>query len=278
MLVVDSLPNVVGLVREMNTLARIEAFEAIGLEMPQVEVPVTHRFCEGVYIREATLPAGMFALGHAHRHDCLNVVLTGSVSVLVEGVVKRLGAGDVFVGKALDRKAGFVHEESRWQTIHATRETDLARLEDLLLVKSKAFLDHGRRIENDRLDYQLAIAELGFTHEQVLAISRTDDVVDFGCELILICNSQREGLGVFAIQSFAAGEKVAVASIGGMRTEAGRYTNHAAEPNAVMEIGEGGMIYLVAKTLIHAHTEVLVDYRQAKSVADQLKKELVCQP
>lgn len=279
MIVVESSPNPLGLINAINTLAKIEAFEAVGLEMPQVDVPVIHRFCNGVYIREATLPAGMFAIGHAHRHDCLNVVLTGRVSVLIGGELKCLSAGDVFVGKALDRKAGFVHEESRWQTIHATPETDLEKLEDLLLVKSPAFVAHERRIENDRLDYQLAIAELGFTHEEVLAVSRgVDDLVNFGCELVFTAPSQREGTGLFAAQEFKGGDKIAVASTGGMRTDAGRFTNHSAVPNAIMEAGENGTIYLVAKTFIPRLTEVLVDYRQAKAVADQRKKELTCQP
>lgn len=278
MLAVDPAPNLLGLIREINTLAKIEAFEVIGLEMPQVEVPVVHRFCEGVYIREATLPAGMFAIGHAHTQDCLNVVLSGSVSVLIEGVVKRLSAGAVFVGKAFDRKAGFVHEESRWQTIHATKETDLEKLEEIFLVKSQAFVAHEHRIVNDRLDYQLAIAELGFTHEQVRSISEnTDDMVNFGCELVFLSPSKREGVGLFARQRFSGGDMVAVASIGGMRTDAGRYTNHSATPNAIMQAGENGTIYIVAKTEIPQMTEVLVDYRQAKAVADQRTKELSCQ-
>lgn len=279
MLAVEFAPNLLGLVSEINSLAKIEAFEAIGLEMPQVDVPVVHRHCEGVYIREATLPAGMFAIGHAHKKDCLNVVLSGSVSVLIGGVVKRLSAGAVFVGKALDRKAGFVHEESRWLTIHAAESTDVDKLEEELLAKSPAFIAHERRIENDKLDYQLAIAELGFTHEEVQSISRNaDDMVDFGCDLVFPAPSKRDGIGLFARQSFTPGHKIAVASTGGMRTDAGRHTNHSATPNAIMEAGDNGMIFIVAKTNIPQLTEVLVDYRQAKAVADQRQKELSCLP
>lgn len=279
MLAVYQKPDLLELIGDLGTPAKIEAFEAIGLEMPQIEVPVVHRFCEGVYIREATLLAGMFAIGHAHTKDCINTVLSGSVSVLIDGMRKRFSAGDVFIGKAGDRKAGYVHEESRWQTVHATKETDLAALEREFIVKSTAFLAHEKRIEEDRLDYQLAVAELGFTHEQVVAISRDEsDRVDFGSELVFIAQSAREGVGVFAAAPFAPGDKISVASIGGKRTESGRFTNHSATPNATMEADANGTVYLVATKTIPALCEVLIDYRQAKRVADSLTKEPSCQP
>lgn len=279
MLAVYQKPDLLELVGSLGTLAKIEAFEAVGLEMPQVEVPVVHRFCEGVYIREATLRAGMFAIGHAHTKDCINTVLTGSVSVMIDGALKRFSAGDVFIGKAGGRKAGFVHEESRWQTVHATKETDLAAVEREFIAKSPAFIAHEKRIEEDRLDYQFAVAELGFTHAQVVAISENEsDMVDFGSDLVFVAQSSRAGLGIFAGFQFAPGDKISVASIGGKRTESGRFTNHSATPNAVMSADENGTVYLVATRHIPALCEVLVDYRQTKQLADRLTKELSCQP
>ncbi len=279
MLAVYQKPDLLELIGDLGTLEKIEAFEAVGLEMPQIEVPVVHRFCEGVYIREATLSAGMFAIGHAHTKDCINTVLSGSVSVMIDGALKRFSAGDVFIGKAGDRKAGYVHEESRWQTVHATKETDLAALEREFLVKSSAFIAHERRVEEDRLDYQLAVAELGFTHEQVVAISCNEaDRVDFGADLVFIAKSARDGLGVFASLPFVTGDKIAVASIGGKRTEGGRFTNHSSTPNAAMVADENGTVYLVATKSIPAWCEVLVDYRQTKRLSVRLTEELSCQP
>lgn len=261
------------------TPADLERLEAVGLEMPQRDVPVTRRHCAGVYIQEITLPAGSYALGNAHRHDCINNVLTGSVSVVIDGELKRITAPSTFIGKAGDRKIGYIHEDSTWQTLHATDETDPEKLDELLIIKSETLKAHERRLIADRQDYHAAVAELGYTHEEVVAIStNTADFLDVGCEQAFVARSQRHGQGLFAGRDFEPGEVIAVARTDGFRTNAGRYTNHSLRPNAAMVAIESGDVQLVAAARIPAGCEILVDYRQARRASSQSTKEIPCHP
>jgi hypothetical protein len=292
-IVSDEESTCLEILRRTVTPQQVEELEAYMLSLPQLDAPVTNVFCEGCYVRGVTLPAGAFAIGHAHRNDCINIVQSGKVSVLIDGKIKLIQAPAVFVGKAMDRKVGFIHQESVWYTVHATSETDLDKLEDELILKSAAFLAHEARllavatpviedtfiphgisdevVEEDRADYFMAIAELGFTHERVQEISRNlGDQMVMPAEVfgrVALTHSQREGLGIFSKLNFQKGTAIVPARMDGKRTPAGRYTNHSANPNAIFTKLDGDHIALVAEKDIEAGDEITVDYRQARNEA-----------
>ena len=70
-----------------------------------------------------------------------------------------------------------------------------------------------------------------------------------------------QGLGLFARRLFKAGEVIAPALFKGLKTEAGRYTNHAAKPNAKMIVHDENNIDLVATRDIQDE-EITTDYRE----------------
>lgn len=116
--------------------------EAVMLAMPQAECPVFHRFGPGVYIREMLIPAGTLILGHAHRHDHINVMLAGTFALVNDDqTVTVLKAPQFFIGRA-GRKIGYAIEDTVWQNIFATEERDLDRLEAMFVEKSDAYLQH----------------------------------------------------------------------------------------------------------------------------------------
>ena len=59
------------------------------------------------------------------------------------------------------------------------------------------------------------------------------------------------------------------ASIGGLRTIAGRYVNHAKNPNAVMVLHDNGDFFLEATSDIEGE-EITTDYRETLKL--QIKK------
>ncbi len=123
-----------------------ESLEAAMLDAAQVELGFTHHFASGVYAREMSAPAGALVLGHAHKTDCINIVLAGRARVMVSGSgeVRTVKAGDVFVSPAGVRKLGYVEADLRFLNIHPNpeNETDLQKLEDTYVEKSPAFLLH----------------------------------------------------------------------------------------------------------------------------------------
>lgn len=122
---------------------KIDALEAHLLDMPQIEMPLTHRFAPGVYAREIFMPADTFVIGQRHKTEHFNIVLTGRARVLIDGkAVQEVKAGDVFVSGEGVRKVLYIIEDMRWMTIHPTDETDVPTLESQLVEPTKAFLEH----------------------------------------------------------------------------------------------------------------------------------------
>ncbi len=120
-------------------LAKLELFEKWLLQQEQTELPVFHKFSDGVYIREMHAPRGAVVLGHLHRDECMNMMLKGKVLTIVNGKVEEFTAG--FIGKsgAHTRKASIVIEDMIWATAHAnpTNETDVEKLEEMFVIKDR---------------------------------------------------------------------------------------------------------------------------------------------
>ena len=237
-----------------------------------------------IYIREVTIPAGTLSIGHYQKTEHLNIMLAGRVTMVNEdGSKTEISAPQVFVSKP-GRKIGYIHEKMVWQNVYATFETDVEKLESMFLEKSITWqenqkaqsllltLDHS----TDVADYYLAIAEYGFDHETVRKQTENmDDQIPmpFGNYKMMVANSRIDGKGVFATGNLEEGEVIAPARIDGKRTPAGRYTNHAKNPNGIMVLRDNGNIDLVAKKAINGcqggnlGEEITIDYRQALSLA-----------
>ncbi len=105
-------------------------------KLPQVEMPVTHRFQPGVYLREIFMPAGTLVLGHVHKHRHFNIVVSGRAEVSMNGAEPQLiQAGDVFESGAGVQKWLNIMEDMRWITVHANPDDcrDVPTLEERIV-------------------------------------------------------------------------------------------------------------------------------------------------
>ena len=259
--------------------------------MPQVSCPVIHRFGPGIYMREVSIPADTFAVGHYQNFEHLNVMLKGRVSVMSDnGSVIELQAPLIFVGKP-GRKIGYVHETMVWLNIYQTDETDVDKLESYFITKSDEWRANDFlkkqitcfKSEVDNADYLKLLAEFGFTEKQAKQQAHNEaDLIDlpFGGYKIKISDSRIEGKGLFATADIMPGEIIAPARIDNKRTIAGRYTNHSISPNAHMMRGENNDINLVALMPISGckggkdGEEITVSYRASLELTLQIGKEI----
>lgn len=134
-----------------NMRERILRLESAMLEQPQVELPVTHHFAPGMYARELFIPKGTLLTGKIHKTAHLNIILCGDISVLTEHGIERIIGPCTLMSSAGIKRAGFAHEDTRWMTVHATHETDLAKLEEELIAKDYAALGETVKIKEDLL-------------------------------------------------------------------------------------------------------------------------------
>lgn len=250
----------------------VDTLEVEMLKQEQEQCPVYHHFSPGLYIREVNLPAGIVAIGHRQRKKHLNIFLKGKVSIINDdGSVSDIEAPMLFTGKP-GRKCGYIHEDTVWLNIYPTDERDIETLEATFLDKSQNWQD--AQVEKavrigDREDYKKVLEEYGFTEDVVRSQSENfNDQIPFpnGSYPVGVFDSSIEGKGLFATANIKAGDIIAPARILDKRTPAGRYTNHALEPNATME-SFGDTINLIALKDIHGcrggivGDEITVNYR-----------------
>ena len=262
-----------------RTEEKVQILEKEMLKMPQAACPVKHIFGPSIYIRQVTIEADVFSIGHYQNEEHLNIMLAGRVTMVNEdGSHTELTAPQTFTSKP-GRKIGYIHEQMVWQNVYSTDETNIEKLEERFLTKSVSWQDQ-IKINNllltnstseDITDYFQVLEEFGFNHDDVLVqVLNTEDQIEmpYGSWGFSLASSNIEGKGIFAASSFLEGDIVGPARIAGMRTPLGRYTNHAKEPNAKMVLKDNGDIDLVMLKPITGNMggvsgeEITVDYRQ----------------
>ena len=261
-----------------------DQIEAKLLELPQIDCPVLHHFGPGVYIREVRMPAGSLILGHRHKNSHTNILVSGRLKFLNEGgEVAELVAPAIITSNP-GRKLAYTIEDTVWQNVYATEERNVEKLEEMLLDKSNAWLEHKDRVfklqeslhTEDRADFQDVIASFGMDEEFVASISQAeDDQIPFPEESapkVALHPSPIHGTGVFASFPISAFEVIGPARLNGKRTPLGRYTNHSATPNAFFVKNDDGDIYAMASNDICGCSggdngeEITVDYMQALKI------------
>jgi hypothetical protein len=128
---------------ELNipTIEKIFRLEREMVKFEQLEILTTHYFAEGLYAREIFIPKGVLLTGKIHKTEHLNILSKGDITVWTEDGMKRLKSPYTLVSKPGTKRVGFAHEDTIWTTIHATKETDLEKLELELIEDNQVFLE-----------------------------------------------------------------------------------------------------------------------------------------
>lgn len=115
---------------------KIFEFQETVASFDQVKIEPKHYFSKGVYAREVTLPKGITAVGKIHKHENLNILSKGDVSIVSAEGMRRIQAPATFVSPPGAKRVVYAHEESVWTTIHGTDERDVEKIEELFIAKT----------------------------------------------------------------------------------------------------------------------------------------------
>lgn len=144
-----------GALQEPNS-ARAKLYElqeSLG-DLPEVEFPLQHVFSPGVYARTIMIPAGSVVVGKIHKHQHINILSMGDVSVFTEGGGVEHFRGPVTMSSLPGTKrAVYAHTDVVWTTIHLTNETDLDKIESEVIAPT--FADYQQFIEDQTMKQQL---------------------------------------------------------------------------------------------------------------------------
>ena len=105
---------------------------------------------------------------------------------------------------------------------------------------------------------------MGMSQEEITEqVENTDDMTDLSEEYnhLYVSKSVLDGNGFFSFNKILSGEKIAPARIGGLRTNAGRYCNHAFFANAEIIVNDNGSDLFAIRD-IEEDEEITVNYRQ----------------
>ena len=121
--------------QELNLLLsqKVDSLLAQVQVMPQVECPEENFFGPNVYIKQVTMPAGSVIIGKSHKieHIC-NMISGRMILVDSNGDKKELVAPMTFVAPK-GRKVAYIVETVVFQNIFSTNETDLVKLENMIV-------------------------------------------------------------------------------------------------------------------------------------------------
>jgi hypothetical protein len=115
----DPIPQDAFVVRDAALRARIETLEETLLTCEQVDMPTDDQFADGVYVRTLFMPKGSVVVGRVHLRECINIMVTGDITLLtVDGPV-RLKAPQIFKSAAGTKKVAYINEDTAWATTHS---------------------------------------------------------------------------------------------------------------------------------------------------------------
>jgi hypothetical protein len=100
--------------------------------------PIHDEYGAGTYARQMFIPKGTLIIGKIHRHQHLNFIMQGKVSVATEFGPKIFEAPCVFVSEVGLKRAVYAEEDTIWVTVHQTKftgEENLDKMEDELIAK-----------------------------------------------------------------------------------------------------------------------------------------------
>jgi len=122
----------------INKMLEVEAFIA---KLPDARFgddacPLKHSFGDNIYVREIFMPKGMLITSKIHKTDHPFFVLTGELSVLTGDGLYKIRGPYFGMTKAGTKRVLYIHEDTHWITVHATKETDLKKIESELIAES----------------------------------------------------------------------------------------------------------------------------------------------
>jgi quercetin dioxygenase-like cupin family protein len=116
---------------------KVFAAEAIMRKMPQVKIDPVHRFSQGLYAREITIPAGVTLTGEIHKYPQINFLLKGTIQVLVDEEIITLTAPQTVCSPAGTKRIAHTLTECVWTTVLPTELNNVDEIERQFIAKTE---------------------------------------------------------------------------------------------------------------------------------------------
>jgi quercetin dioxygenase-like cupin family protein len=95
-----------------------------------------HHFSDGLYAKQMHIPAKHVARQHVHKYSHLSILAQGKVLVEVDGQQTEYTAPACIEIAAGKQHRVFAYTDAVWFCIHATSETDVDKVDQVLLAET----------------------------------------------------------------------------------------------------------------------------------------------
>ncbi len=110
--------------------------------------PLKHKFAEGLYIRELTIPKGYFCVGKLHKDSYTSFIVSGCMTVLTEEGIKLVTGPSYIVSPPETKRFGYCHEDTVWVTVHPNPTNSM----DIEFLESQIHVDDYESLPNPVID------------------------------------------------------------------------------------------------------------------------------
>jgi hypothetical protein len=97
------------------------------------EAEIKHFFSDGVYVKQMQIGAGRAVLTHKHKYTHVSILASGTVRVFANGVTREYTSPACITIEAGVKHGVVALEDSVWFCIHATTETDVDSIDEVLI-------------------------------------------------------------------------------------------------------------------------------------------------
>ena len=125
----------------LHVRAEIAALHERMLAVDQVEIRHKETLAYGLYTRTIFIPKGVLLLGKIHKKPCVNIVLSGDISIATETGEIRAQAGYMVTSPAGMQKVGFAHEDTVFVNVFRTDVQNIEQVEEDLIAENYEALD-----------------------------------------------------------------------------------------------------------------------------------------
>ena len=101
--------------------------------MIEFDLKIQHHFSDGIYAKKMEIPKDHYVVSHKHTYDHLSILESGRVLVEVGDVTTEYEAPACINILAGTHHSIFALEDAYWYCLHATSETDIAMIDNVLI-------------------------------------------------------------------------------------------------------------------------------------------------
>lgn len=103
----------------------------------EIDLGVVHNFSDGLYAKQMVIPKGYVVGTHAHKYSHLSILAKGKVIVKTDKAETEYTAPACLEIKENVHHAIEALEDTVWFCVHATDETDIEKIDEVLINKGE---------------------------------------------------------------------------------------------------------------------------------------------